>query len=473
MDQHLADRLQSCPSLPTLPPVALEVLRLCQQNEEIDLGQIATAVSRDPAIAAKLLRLANSASFATRGKVTTLSRAVALVGTNATLSVTLSFSLVRARRRGDAGFDHAAFWRRALFSALAGRAMSEVGGLDPEETFLACLLQDLGMLALHEVFDGRYGALVEDAGGDHARLAELELAQLGGDHAEVTHLLARRWNLPEVFQAAALASHAPVPALQDGRRRRMLEAVFLSGRLADIWVAPGPGHGARQALELAERQLLIAPEVVGGVLSRMALAVPEAAADFELDLGGPDRIQAILEEARCVLRERIRSPAPRWRDADADDPGPEAARRALAAALGDPLAGQAPHAVLLVRPDREAKAQDLRALLFGCIRQADLLGWHGEAHLVILFDTPLAGALVAAERVRGRAAAAGMPCALGLALHAPGDPPGDATALLARAERALARARAAGGDRVVPDEPDPPPDSSPGPRRASGRPGTG
>ena len=130
------------------------------------MDAIAQAIARDPATTAKLLRLANSASFAGRGRVGTLSRAIALVGTQATMTTALSFSLVRARRRSDEhGFDHPGFWRRSLFSAIAGRILGELHGLDLEESFLACLLQDFGMLALDAVFPGECCTSAPPRGG--------------------------------------------------------------------------------------------------------------------------------------------------------------------------------------------------------------------------------------------------------------------------------------------------------------------
>jgi HD-like signal output (HDOD) protein len=161
MDPELERRILACPTLPSLPAVALELLRLCR-DEETNLRRVAEAISRDPALSARVLRAANSASLAARGKVSTLTRAVPLLGSNATLALALSFSLVRGRRRDDrSGFDHRIFWRRAVFSALAGRVLAESGvrSADPEEAFLAALLQDLGVLALAEVFPAEYGPM--------------------------------------------------------------------------------------------------------------------------------------------------------------------------------------------------------------------------------------------------------------------------------------------------------------------------
>jgi HD-like signal output (HDOD) protein len=446
LDPHVEERVASCPALPTLPAVALEVLRLCQEDE-VDLARIADAVRQDPAIAAKLLRIANSASFATRGKVTTLTRAIALVGSSATVSVALSFALVRGRRRADGnGFDLASFWRRSLFAGLAGRALGELCGCDGEEAFLAALLQDLGVLALNAAFPAEYGVLWRDAEGDHEALVELEREVLGADHGEAGELLARLWRLPDVLRAAPLAGHDLAAAPAPGPRRRLLEVVHLSGRLADVWVSRAPGEATRRALEEAAPRAGVGEDVLHAALGRMALAVPEAAADFDLDLGGPERVEEVLAEARAVARARAAPPPADGAGARRVTDVPAAVARALEHARGRLLA----FSLLVVRPDPDtgSAGAGLEGVLLGCLRQTDLVGAHGGALAALLFETPRRGALVVAERVRSRAEAAGIAVSVGIAPHEPGEDVPSGQAFVRAAVAALDAARSDGGDRI-------------------------
>ncbi|MFL5264080.1 MAG: HDOD domain-containing protein [Anaeromyxobacteraceae bacterium] len=452
MNAELERRLVSCPTLPTLPAVALEVLRLCHA-EDVDLWRIAEALSQDPALAGRVLRAANSASLAARGKVSTVTRAVPLLGSNTTLAIALSFSLVRNRRRGDAsGFDHGTFWRRAVFSALAGRTLAEAGApaLDPEEVFLAALLQDIGMLALVELFDAAYGAMCAASAGDHARLAEFERAAWGADHAEVSGFLARSWHLPPLLEHAAQASHgggAAAPGA-DARRRRFLACVELSGRLADVWVAPGDAETVRPALEAARAALGVAGEALEALVSRMALAVPEAAADFDLDLGGQEHIDAVLAEARRLpsalgLGGGPAEAGPRVESGEALDGALRwacefaSARRETIALLSATAATPGAFA-----------AEALLALVRRSLRGTDLVGLDPQGVVALLPGAELAGARVVAERVLARAAALEPPLrvAIGIALAGP-DAPGSAASL--RAAAAAAAAVAGPGRAVV------------------------
>jgi len=107
--ETLQKQLKECRTLPSVPVVVLEVLDLCR-DDDTSIGQVAKALSRDPALSAKVLRVANSPWYGIHAEVTTLERAVTILGINATLSLALSFSLVRGlRKEKTAGFDHQAY----------------------------------------------------------------------------------------------------------------------------------------------------------------------------------------------------------------------------------------------------------------------------------------------------------------------------------------------------------------------------
>jgi HD-like signal output (HDOD) protein len=448
MHADLERLLLACPTLPSLPAVALEVLRLCRA-EEIDLWRIADALSTDPALSARVLRAANSASLAARGKVATLTRAVPLLGCNTVLAVALSFSLVRSRRRGEAGaLDRAAFWRRAVFSALAGRALAETSPrrVPPEEAFLAALLQDLGILALAEVFGGRYAPVWAGAGGDHAALASLERAAWGADHAEVSAFLVTRWALPAQLVDALAASHGAAPP-----RDPLADCVAASGRIADLWVG-APGHDPLPAA--------LAPERLEAVMASMALSVPEAAADFDIDLGGAARVEEVLAEARRLPRAlglgapppSVAPPIPKV-ESGAGFGSVLAAAHEAAVQRGEPIA-------LLHADAPGIPAAALVPIVAGVLRSADVVGVgvaDGQAVLVLLPATGLPGAASAAERVRKAAREAGVGLVAGASATGPAAPLATVARLRATAAAAHAAARASDAPVALRADPDAPP----------------
>ncbi|GEJ58803.1 HDOD domain-containing protein [Anaeromyxobacter diazotrophicus] len=298
MDAALQTRILACPTLPSIPAVALEVVRTCQEDE-VDLRRLVGVLEKDPALTAKILRLANSASLAARSQVTTLSRALTLLGTNSVLTLALSFTLVSSRRRGVSdGFDHDRHWRRALMAAASARALAAGRDVDREELFLCALLQDLGMLALAEAVPEDYGLIVAASEGDHARLVELEREALGTDHAEVTAFLAARWDLPELVVETGRGSHDP--ALARAGRPEVVDAVgcvHLSGLMADVFdgAEPARAHAA------GARLLGLSPDALHAALASAGEALPEVTSVFEVSLTDAAQVEDVLRRAQQAL----------------------------------------------------------------------------------------------------------------------------------------------------------------------------
>src|SRR5690606_32085834 len=160
---------------------------------------------------AKVLRLANSPLYARRAKVASLHQAVVVLGLNATISLALSFSLLKSWQNDKAqdGLDYPLFWRRALLCATVGRALAQEQGIrNGEELFLTCLLQDIGMLALTRVINGLYAPLGEEQ-AVHDKVIALEKAELGVDHAAVGGWLLKSWHFPDGIEQGVAGSHDP------------------------------------------------------------------------------------------------------------------------------------------------------------------------------------------------------------------------------------------------------------------------
>jgi HD-like signal output (HDOD) protein len=166
ISEDLAQRLEANKSLPNPPGVATKIIELAN-DPEVDIDRIAQVLSIDPAMTARALRIANSPMYAMSREVTDLNQALMLLGLNATISLVLSFSLLKSWQKdsSSSGLDYALFWKRALLAASATRAIAaKLGWRDSEEMFLAALIQDIGVVAL----DGTLPAAGADRAGDRA-----------------------------------------------------------------------------------------------------------------------------------------------------------------------------------------------------------------------------------------------------------------------------------------------------------------
>src|SRR5450631_932478 len=200
------------------------------------MGKVAKALSMDSALSTKVLRIANSPLYAQRRKSENLRQALVVLGLNATLTLALSFSLVKSLRSGKAnGISYPYYWRRALLAATAARALADaLHHASAEEIFLAALLQDVGMIALDKAVPDLYRG-GESLQRDHKALAELEKKRLQSDHAEIGGWLMRTWNLPDRLHVAISRSHTLDMAATADPAQTFDRCVALSGPVADLF----------------------------------------------------------------------------------------------------------------------------------------------------------------------------------------------------------------------------------------------
>ncbi|UTW10939.1 GGDEF domain-containing protein [Marinobacterium rhizophilum] len=229
----LEEKLSRCCELPTLPAAAAKILDLAQ-NPVATMGQVADVVGMDPALATKLLRIANSPLYGQRRQSSNLRQAVMLMGLNSTLMLALSFSLYSSLSDNQQqAFDYTRFWRRSLLASIAARILAaETSEVSPEDAFLAALLQDIGMAVLDKALDGFYPPSAEGR-NNHDELLAHEMQQLGHDHASVGAWLLERWSFPAHLAEAVSASHQLSPAFSLCDVTTLADCIALSGRIAD------------------------------------------------------------------------------------------------------------------------------------------------------------------------------------------------------------------------------------------------
>src|SRR4051794_31393168 len=194
--QDFENRLKAQIDFPSPSKVATEIIALAR-DPDIEMAKVAQAVGRDPAMTAKILRIANSAFYAQRRPSTNLRQALVIIGLNAALTLALSFSLVSSMRALKAvGIDYPRFWRRCLLAATAARAFGEASKItQAEDIFLGALLQDMAVLAIDRASRDFYSKLKQPA--THADWLAYETQHLGRDHAPFSAMLLKAWKLPE------------------------------------------------------------------------------------------------------------------------------------------------------------------------------------------------------------------------------------------------------------------------------------
>ncbi|MCC7258584.1 MAG: GGDEF domain-containing protein [Gammaproteobacteria bacterium] len=297
----IVQRLKTCTSFPTPPAVAMRVIALAQ-DPEIDLARVADTVSADPAIAAKVMRIANSAMYARRRQSTNLRQALIVLGLNATLTLALTFTLVSTLRRDSSkGFDFDAYWKRAIFAATWGKLLaSEFGRRDAEEVFLASLLQDIGMLAIDKIAPDTYAGICPFQ-LEHNRVAQHEQTCLATDHRSIGAWLLKNWNMPPSLIRGVQHSHDPGGGGVESEHKEFVTCVALSGEMADAWLTDQSETGIRRAGLQAHKHLGLLPNRLAEMFMTIGEQIPVAEGLFDVDLVPADQLQDIVETAREIL----------------------------------------------------------------------------------------------------------------------------------------------------------------------------
>ena len=123
MEPHndLLGRILQSPRLTSLPTIALKVIDLAQQPE-VEFRHIAEAIQHDPGLSTKILKTVNSPFYGQAREISTVSRALQLLGLNSVKTLALGFSLVGNLKKSQGrDFDHVAYWRRSLYAARGPR----------------------------------------------------------------------------------------------------------------------------------------------------------------------------------------------------------------------------------------------------------------------------------------------------------------------------------------------------------------
>jgi diguanylate cyclase (GGDEF)-like protein len=300
-DSELLNRLKNCTSLPSPPGIALQVIELAQ-DPDVNIAKVADVVSMDPALAAKILRVANSPLYALQRKTENLRQAIMLLGLNGTLTLALSFSLVSSLGAGSKeGLDYNYFWKRSLAAATCSRRLAAALKLGSEDMFLASLLQDIGMLVCAKVLPDIYKGIGPDQ-SDHQHVQSVELEKIGADHAAVGAWMLQQWGLPQRLQHAVSGSHDPaVVTADDAEFIPFIRCVALSGQLVDISHSAEPLEAYHHVVQKAGEWLGMDREALQSILEEMDNDLREAGKLFDMELGDFNLADGLLDQAKETL----------------------------------------------------------------------------------------------------------------------------------------------------------------------------
>lgn len=265
--QGLRQIISEMDALPPLPHVYTELQRVLGEAETSSAEAVAEVIMQEPAIAAKILQIANSSFFGQSRKVETINRAIVLLGLEMVGNLVLSTSVFQTFATEEIeGFSHDGFWRHSIGCSLAARLIEQRRTPDRErleKIALASILHDMGKFVFVQAMRDRYTEVVEKARETGSLIPEIEREILGTDHAAVGGYLADWWNLPTLVADAIRWHHEPDGGGDDPQ---FISAIHLADVLAHQLQIGASGNGRIPDIHpFASEALGIAPDELDAV----------------------------------------------------------------------------------------------------------------------------------------------------------------------------------------------------------------
>ena len=244
------ETLKASGYLPSPKGPALAVVQLTRQDN-VSSVQLAHAIQADPALVARLLKLANACHGPGLRPVLAIKDAISLLGLTSVRGLALGFSLMTDKQSFRCrGFSYTAFWSRNLACAVAMQVLAASSRLmQSDEGFTLGLLSHIGELGLASVFPEDYALLLERAPLAGIPLLVLEQQAFEFDHAELTTALMSDWGFPaSLTEPVGFHEQADAASFAAGSRsERLLFTLVLASKIAAVCMAAKPQRRAMMA----------------------------------------------------------------------------------------------------------------------------------------------------------------------------------------------------------------------------------
>jgi putative nucleotidyltransferase with HDIG domain len=243
--------------MPPLPITVAKVLEITNspKTSPADLNQI---ISLDPVLMGKVMRLINSAYYSLPNQITSLVRAIIMLGINTVKNLALSTAILGNLGKASdfQALNMEGFWRHSISVGVTAKLMATRRNVDPklrEEYFIAGLLHDIGKIPLNNKLADEYVQAISHTDREHVPLYQSEEQILLVNHAVVGTLIIDNWRLGENL-ADAVAFHHSVEEYTGTHRDLVLTVAianlfsntFELGFSGDRYPAPVPEEHLRE-----------------------------------------------------------------------------------------------------------------------------------------------------------------------------------------------------------------------------------
>jgi HD-like signal output (HDOD) protein len=215
-------------TLPSMSEVAHDLIRTLN-DDSASVGMVRNIIAKDPALTARLLRLANSAQFGLPRGVGTLDDAIAMVGMARVRTLSVGTCL-NDSFPALPGLDRNAFWGSCTACAGYSQWLAEHLGIDSQLAWLTGLMLRLGEVLIAQREPALLQTIEAQPSQPGSRWAR-EIQLIGFSEGQITAELARRWNFP--MQMVQALQRSADPTIEQAFSR-LGAIIHLAALLADM-----------------------------------------------------------------------------------------------------------------------------------------------------------------------------------------------------------------------------------------------
>lgn len=203
----------------TLPEVTVKIIEIVE-NPKSTARDLHDVIKNDPALSARILKVVNSAFYGLPGQISSIDRAIVLLGLSAVKNIAIAASMTHLFTGGAniEGFSGADVWKHSIAIGVGSRLLSAAQGRPQvEESFLAGLISDLGLLVERQVFSNELAEVVARYRAESKEFCEIENEIIGADHQAFGMALAKKWRFPQTLCTTIGYHHSPMALAEMNR----------------------------------------------------------------------------------------------------------------------------------------------------------------------------------------------------------------------------------------------------------------
>jgi putative nucleotidyltransferase with HDIG domain len=225
--------IQNMPPLPTSVSKVLEIAK----NPKADAAELNNVITLDPVLTGKVLKLINSAYYSLPNQVTSIVRAIIMLGINTVKNLVLSTAVISSIKNKDNfnALDMEAFWRHSICTGVMAKTFALKQNIDSkqvEEFFVAGLLHDIGKIPFNAVIPDDYLKSITFSRQNKMALHSVETKFFEINHCDLGYRIAELWKLNKNLSASIRYHHNFQES--DEEHKRFVATVALANTVTNL-----------------------------------------------------------------------------------------------------------------------------------------------------------------------------------------------------------------------------------------------